>query len=60
MINDKEFEDLLKNYYYSYKQGDIIQGQIIAIEKDSLLVDINSKTVAICPISETVIQKMKN
>lgn len=57
MINDKEFEELLNNYYYSHKLGDIIQGEIIGIEKDSLLVDIKSKAVAICPSSETILTK---
>ena len=60
MIDDKEYWELLGKYEYSYKIGNIIEGCVIGFEGNNLLIDINTKSCAICPQNEIFIPKDKN
>ena len=57
MISDNEFLNLLEQYDINFKKGDSIEGVIIGFEGNDVLVDINAKTNAICPIQEVLISK---
>ncbi|MBQ4646752.1 MAG: S1 RNA-binding domain-containing protein [Candidatus Gastranaerophilales bacterium] len=57
MISDKEFSELLENYNISFSKGDCVQGTVVGYEGNNILVDINTKTSAICPKSEVLISK---
>ena len=58
MLNDSEFEKLLKEYDYKYKRGDIIKGTIIGYE-NGLIVDIRSKSCAYCRENEILLENNK-
>lgn len=51
---DKEFEDLLKNYDYSFQRGDLVKGVVCGYEPNGVIVDIGAKTAAFVPNREVV------
>lgn len=60
MISDEEFLNLLEQYNISYKKGDLINGVVVGYDGDDVLVDINTKTTALCPKSEVLLSKEEN
>lgn len=46
---NEDFEELLKQYDYSFKRGDIVKGVVCAYEPDGVSVDIGSKNTAFVP-----------
>ncbi len=57
MISDTEFEQLIEKYNYSYKPKEIVKGKVVGYEGNYVLVDINAKTNAKCPINEVLMSK---
>ena len=48
-----EFEKLLKQSFdYNFKIAEVVQGKVVKIEKNGILVDIGSKTEAFVPFKE--------
>lgn len=48
-----EFEKLLhESFDYNFKVADVVEGVIVKIEKNGILVDIGSKTEAVLPLKE--------
>ncbi len=60
MVSDTDFEQLLEEHFYSYKTGSLVRGTVIGWEGNNVLVDINTKTSAICPEYEIVLNKGQN
>lgn len=60
MISDNEFIELLEAYNISYSKGDSVKGIVVGYEGDDILIDINTKTNAICPKNEVLITKNEN
>ena len=54
---DAEFEELLKNYDYSFQKGDLVKGIVCSYDSTGVIVDIGAKTAAYCPIKEAVVDK---
>ena len=50
--SDKDFDELLAKYDYSFKRGDIVKGVVCAYESDGAIVDIGSKSTAFVPSYE--------
>ncbi len=59
-VTDEEFNELLKNYDYSFKVGDIVKGKVFSYSSDAILVDIGAKTNAICPQREAKLNRDDN
>ncbi len=59
-LTDIEFEELLKNYEYSFKKGDLITGLVCSYDSGGAIVDIGAKTAAICPEREIKINREDN
>ena len=59
-LSDKEYEELLKNYEYSFQKGDLVKGTVCAYDSEGAIVDIGAKTNAICPDREAKINKDDN
>lgn len=57
MIDDKEFQELLEKYNYSFKVGKIVSGVVIGYSGNDVLVDINAKSSALCPSREIILNK---
>lgn len=57
MISDLEFEELIEKYNYSYKPKEIVKGKVIGYDGNCVLVDINSKTNAKCPLNEVLMSR---
>jgi small subunit ribosomal protein S1 len=52
-VINESFEDLFANFpLASTKEEEIIKGQVVAIEKDNVIVDIGLKTEGIVPLKE--------
>lgn len=47
-----EFEQLLNQYDYKFKKGDLVKGTVVAYDSHGALVDIGAKTVAVTPVKE--------
>lgn len=47
-----EFEELLGQFDYNFKKGDIVKGKVIGYTPNSVLVDIGAKTAARIPLKE--------
>ncbi|NLF84419.1 MAG: 30S ribosomal protein S1 [Candidatus Gastranaerophilales bacterium] len=47
-----EFEELLGQFDYNFKKGDIVKGKVIGYTPNSVLVDIGAKTTARVPLKE--------
>ena len=60
MLSDKDFSELLEKYNYSFKVGNVVEGELIAFEGNNLLVDINAKASAVCLSNEILISKNQN
>ncbi len=54
---DTEFEELLKNYDYSFQKGDLVRGIVCSYDSAGVNVDIGAKTAAYVPVKEAVIDK---
>lgn len=54
---DTEFEDLLKNYDYSFQKGDLVKGIVCSYDSIGVNVDIGAKTAAYVPIREAILDK---
>ena len=59
-LSDKEYEELLKKYEYSFQKGDLVKGTVCAYDSEGAIVDIGAKTNAICPDREAKINKDDN
>ncbi len=56
-LTDSEFEELLKNYEYHFKKGDLVSGIVCAYDSEGAIIDIGAKTTAICPEREIKINR---
>ena len=55
MVNkDFDFEELLKNYDYSFRKGDLVKGVVCGYDSQGVMVDIGAKTYAVVPLKEAV------
>lgn len=54
---DTEFEELLKNYDYSFQKGDLVKGIVCSYDSTGVNVDIGAKTAAYVPVREAIIDK---
>ena len=45
--SDKDFENLLNDYDYKFKRGDLVKGIVCAYESDNAIVDIGAKATAV-------------
>ena len=54
MVKDLDFEELLKQYDYNFKKGDLVKGTVCGFDSLGLMVDIGAKTIAIAPTREVV------
>ncbi|MCD8378466.1 MAG: S1 RNA-binding domain-containing protein [Candidatus Gastranaerophilales bacterium] len=52
IIDDADFEDLLKQYEYSLKRGDLIKGTVYGYDSEGAIVDIGGKSAAVVPEKE--------
>lgn len=59
MLNDEDFLELITKYDYSYKTGDVVQGCIVAVDNNGVLVDISTKACAYCPSYEILVEEGK-
>lgn len=59
-ITDEQYEELLKNYQYSFKKGDLVQGTVEGYDSEGAIVDIGAKSSAICPEREAKLTKEEN
>lgn len=52
-VEMNEFEQLLRNSFnYNFKVADVVEGTVVKIEKNTVLVDIGSKSEAVVPMKE--------
>lgn len=54
-FTDSEFESLLTKYDYKFKKGDLVKGIVWSYDSDGVIVDIGSKTSAIVPSREAML-----
>lgn len=54
-FSDTEFESLLNKYDYNFKKGDLVKGVVWSYDSAGVIVDIGSKTSAIVPFREAMI-----
>lgn len=54
MVKDLDFEELLKQYDYNFKKGDLVKGTVCGFDSLGLMVDIGAKTIAIAPNREVI------
>jgi len=59
-MNDKQYEELVEKYNYSYKIGKIVKGTVTSFAGGDVLVDISAKSTAICPLKEILYDKGQN
>lgn len=52
---DSEFELLLNKYDYNFKKGDLVKGIVWSYDSEGIIIDIGSKTSAIVPIKEALL-----
>lgn len=52
--SDSEFEQLLAQYDYNFKKGDLVKGVVCGFDSHGVLVDIGAKTTALIPTYEAV------
>ena len=57
MYTDAEFEELLKNYDYSFQKGDLVKGIVCSYDSSGVIVDIGAKTAAYVPVKEAIVNK---
>ncbi len=56
--NNKDFEELLNEYDYSYpKRGEVIEGEIEMIDEDSIILDVGLKRAAQVPEKLKILTK---
>lgn len=51
---DLDFEELLKQYDYKFKKGDLVKGVVFGYDAQGVMVDIGAKAMAIMPEREAV------
>ncbi len=54
---DVDFESALEMTMVDFVEGDIVQGKVVAIDRDSILVDIGFKSEGVIPAHELSIRK---
>lgn len=47
IMNDEDFESLLKQYDYSLKRGDLVKGTVCGYDSEGAIVDIGGKAAAV-------------
>ena len=55
--------EIVPNYdatFTSFKEGDIVTGNVVRIDKDEVLVDIGYKSEGVIPVNELCIRKNVN
>ncbi len=52
-----DFEAAIEHTMLEFKEGDIVEGVVVAIENDEVLVDIGYKSEGVIPLSELSIRK---
>ena len=59
-ISDEQYEELLKQYEYNFKKGDLVQGTVEGYDSEGAIIDIGAKSNAICPEREVKSNKEDN
>lgn len=59
-ITDEQYEELLKQYEYSFKKGDLVKGIVEGYDSEGVIIDISAKSNAICPEREAKLNKEDN
>jgi len=54
---DVDFEQALEMTMLDFNEGDIVKGHVVAIDRDSVLVDIGFKSEGVIPVNELSIRK---
>jgi small subunit ribosomal protein S1 len=54
---DVDFEQALEMTMLDFNEGDIVKGHVVAIDRDSVLVDIGFKSEGVIPLNELSIRK---
>ncbi len=54
---DIEFEELLKNYDYSFQKGDLVKGIVCSYDSTGINIDIGAKMAAYVPVKEFAADK---
>ncbi|MEX1288635.1 MAG: 30S ribosomal protein S1 [Acidimicrobiia bacterium] len=54
---DVDFEQALEMTMLDFNEGDIVKGTVVAIDRDSVLVDIGFKSEGVIPVNELSIRK---
>ena len=57
LITDAQYEELLKQYEYNFKKGDLVQGVVEGYDSEGAIIDIGAKSNAICPEKEAKLNK---
>ena len=53
----EDFEAAIEHTMLEFKEGDIVEGVVVAVENDEVLVDIGYKSEGVIPLSELSIRK---
>ena len=59
-LSNAEYEQLLAQYEYCFKKGDLIKGLVIGYDSEGAVVDIGAKTAAICRDREAKLNREDN
>lgn len=57
LITDEQYEELLKQYEYNFKKGDLVKGVVEGYDSEGAIIDIGAKSNAICPEKEAKLNK---
>lgn len=55
-ITNLEYDELLKQYDYIFKKGDLVCGMVCGYDSEGVIVDIGAKTCAVVPVREAIVE----
>ena len=47
LVTDEQYEELLKQYEYNFKKGDLVKGVVEGYDSEGAIIDIGAKSNAI-------------
>ncbi|MBP3866965.1 MAG: S1 RNA-binding domain-containing protein, partial [Eggerthellaceae bacterium] len=56
-ISDEQFNEMIDGTLTEFDEGDLVDGTIVKIERDEVLVDIGFKSEGVIPVRELSIRK---
>ena len=59
-ITDEQFNEMIDGTLTEFDEGDLVDGTIVKIERDEVLVDIGFKSEGVIPVRELSIRKDAN